>query len=436
MRLVSVRHTNMLRSSYFLLVPLAHTAVLAFTYFILVRMGVIGPIDYTNFIKFDAGWYATIVSHGYDYGSATESNTAFFPLFPYVWRLLIWATDSIWTICLFNSFLFTAGLYILKKVFEFSWTLFLVFLSLPTMMFMMVPYTEGLFFFFSALFLGGLRTGNRYMMIGGLFLAGITRPVAMFFIPVLIMVEIFTFRDLRTFFRNVLQFVTVPLLSLTAVFTFQYVQTGKWFGFWNVHSKIFYHKFAWPEFPLNTWGGPRILWHDGFAFFFAMAAVAALIIVAVRRLRKSEGVDEPQRPQLFSMGYLAVTGLYILFFNGRDSVGGTTLVSADRYITATAYFAVFVHWLAGSFSRDTLLRIACFVLLLLTFVSYRTFGVRFASYNTFELFTYRLLFAINIGLYVISMTGMGRRLLPLVYIFNVPLQLILLHHFAQGEWVG
>ncbi|MGZ3883087.1 MAG: hypothetical protein ACXVPD_02605, partial [Bacteroidia bacterium] len=41
-----------------------------------------------NIIKWDAQWYSTISTNGYEYYWFMASNSAFFPLFGYTWKLL------------------------------------------------------------------------------------------------------------------------------------------------------------------------------------------------------------------------------------------------------------------------------------------------------------------------------------------------------------
>ena len=41
-----------------------------------------------SLLYWDAGWYHSIVEHGYRFDAHAANNTAFFPLFPYLWKAL------------------------------------------------------------------------------------------------------------------------------------------------------------------------------------------------------------------------------------------------------------------------------------------------------------------------------------------------------------
>jgi len=388
-------------------------------------------------MQFDVGWYASIVRQGYIYSNVPEDNCAFFPLFPLIWKLMIRHTGSIWAVCIYNAFAFITGMYILKRAFRFSWAYFLLFLSLPSNMFMFVPYTESTFFLFSSILLAGIQCDNKYLVILGLLLTSVTRPVTFFFVPIILISELLSYRDFGSFIRRSLLYLTVPVSGIIAVFIYQLESTGVWLAFFKVQSRLFHHQFSWPVFPLNTWGGARILWIDAFAIFFALAAGLALLIVIIRRIKKGN-VDGnvPDRAFVFSMAYLAICGLYILFSNGVDGGGGTTLVSANRYIIATPYFAIFLLFCNRHASTDKVFRISFFLMLALSFISFRTFGPWFSQYSELVKFIYRLFFAINIFMHVAFNTNFGKRLIPLIYMLNMVLQVVLLQQFASGEWVG
>jgi hypothetical protein len=50
---------------------------------------------------FDCVWYQSIINHGYSFHYNQQSNVAFFPLFPFVWKML---GLSFFSMSLFNLF--------------------------------------------------------------------------------------------------------------------------------------------------------------------------------------------------------------------------------------------------------------------------------------------------------------------------------------------
>ena len=57
-----------------------------------VILCLIGLIEYfpnnVNLVSWDAVWYNGIKDNGYYYDPSRQSSVAFFPLFPYLWRLI------------------------------------------------------------------------------------------------------------------------------------------------------------------------------------------------------------------------------------------------------------------------------------------------------------------------------------------------------------
>lgn len=69
------------------------------------------------------------------------------------------------------------------------------------------------------------------MIMGGLFLASLTRPSAVFFIPAIISMEVLHYKDIKTFLKNTVSYITPSLMSILLVFFIQYQATGVWFAF-------------------------------------------------------------------------------------------------------------------------------------------------------------------------------------------------------------
>lgn len=245
-----------------------HALIMCVVYKLELLSSFITKIEPYYLKEWDAYWYGSIAEHGYLYDEAKPSNSGFFPLFPYTWRLLWKLTKaSVQGVCLFNGMLFLAGMLVLRKAFNFSWMYFLVFISIPSNMFMYVPYTEAIFFFFSTLLLVGLRTNNAYLVAAGLFFASLTKATALFFLPAILCMEILNFESLWQCVKRTAAYAFFPLLGLFSVILFQYKATGVWFAYYRTQAHFWKRTFHVPEFPLTTWGGPRVLWLDGRRFF-------------------------------------------------------------------------------------------------------------------------------------------------------------------------
>ena len=110
-------------------------------------------------------------------------NRDFFPLFPYTWHLLQASATSI---ALLNWSVFSIGMALLATAFEARRSELLLLLSVPSLMFMYLPYTEAFFFLFAVLLILGLKEKNLLLTTLGILLCGIVRPTAVVFAPALL----------------------------------------------------------------------------------------------------------------------------------------------------------------------------------------------------------------------------------------------------------
>ena len=101
--------------------------------------------DEVNLRSWDVTFYESIARGGY--GSRAH-NTGFFILFPLLWKI---SHLGIWGICAFNLLSFAIGFAFLSQVAEEAdKTTFLLWLTLPSLYFCFLPYTEALSFLFGA----------------------------------------------------------------------------------------------------------------------------------------------------------------------------------------------------------------------------------------------------------------------------------------------
>lgn len=102
-----------------------HLILVYLIYQLLLLGSFISSIDVYHFKQWDAYWYAGIAKDGYRFSETKPSNTAFFPMFPYLWKAL-WKISNagVGLICVFNTLLFLAGMLVLKKHFNFPGLVF------------------------------------------------------------------------------------------------------------------------------------------------------------------------------------------------------------------------------------------------------------------------------------------------------------------------
>lgn len=238
-----------------------------------------------NISQWDAGWYASIVQSGYTFVEGKACNLAFFPLFPLVWK----ATGlSVYGVSILNLVLLMISSGLLVYAFKLSRRETLLLLSMPSMFFCFVPYSESVFFLSASILLVGLHKEKLWLTLLGVFLASTARSASLIFLPILIFLAILFYASSK---QKVREFFLVGLGSLVgslAVFLLQFAQTGKFVEVFKVQT-YWNRVLQWPEFPITTWDRFRLVWLDGLAFLAGVFAVVLCCVWLWKRYRKTLG---------------------------------------------------------------------------------------------------------------------------------------------------
>lgn len=320
-----------------------HILIWLTLYLVFSFMGFIeGVPDNIKVINWDAGWYKDIVDNGYSLREKGQSNVAFYPLFPYMWKYL--GLQGI-GISVFNLFLMLFGMLMLKKTFKFDNYTMLIFLSIPSMFFNFIPFSEALFFFWGALAIYGLKYNYIWTVIG-IFFMGLSRSASMIFIPMILFMQCMAI-DFKRFDKSDVKVLIQAIWMLLAaaiswlvVQYIQYVATGEFFVMFEV-QKSWGRGFSYPKLFLTTYDEGRLVWLDGFAYLVGLFAVILCFKVV---LKKYKDLSHQFRPYiLISFAYLTMIFLIVSFFS--PSTTGTQIMSANRYVFATPFFTVFLIFL-------------------------------------------------------------------------------------------
>lgn len=325
-----------------------HLSLLGLGYILLYFLGEIQLLPTEdNWIQFDAGWYEIIKNDGYARRSDGSNPTAFFPLYPLLWR---WSTCGGIGIGLLNALFFYTGLWLLVKNFAIHRLQVLLYLAIPSTLFFYFPYTEATFFLMTSLFLVGFQRENKWFIISGLLLASMTRPSVLFFFPALIFSYLVSQKEWAFIFKwkvakPLLLGLLAVILGLSLVVYIQYVETDVWFAFWRTQSEQWGNHLQVPELPLRTWTGSRLMWLDGMAFSCAVVALILVLKALVGTFLKTKVTGfqlekKNSKAYYFAIAYLAIIGLFTLLYHGKDPLGGTTLMGINRYFFATAFFVL------------------------------------------------------------------------------------------------
>lgn len=429
--MISNLHST-LKSSLLILV---HAIFVLATYYVFLFLGFSEPDFNIGKLKlFDGGWLYSIVENGFVYDQNGQSNIAFFPLFPIIWKFL--AVDQI-SICLINYFFYGVGLIVLQKLWRFDDILLLISLSIPSAIFFYLPYTESIFFLSCALLLYGLDRSTSAAVVG-MFLACFSRSASFVFVPIIVITCLF---NLNFSLKNFKRLGLLLLACLSSFFLsqyYQYLDTGKYFGtfavqkFWNREMNV-------PQLFLTTWDSGRLIWLDGLAFLTGVLAIYFSILFLIRKIRNENSTI--RESLLFSIGYLGLITITSTIYTGVDAAGGTTLLSINRYVFATPFFVVFLSYL----TKLNLVKVKHIVFFLVfSLAIWSCFGfwdeIRNVIPGEMSKTSTKLYFAI-VTLYsfmylLISKSKYKKLLWSGLYVFNVMLQMVLFNYFIKAIWVG
>jgi Mannosyltransferase (PIG-V) len=217
-------------------------------------------------IRWDAAWYLSIVKDGY----RPDGRAAFFPLFPYVTRLLSAVTPNIWVAgLLLNAVCLMMGLWLLVKWMEsvaphLSADVAVLFaLTFPSTVFFSAFYTEAPYFLFVTATL--VCASRQQFALAAAFgaTAAFTRSTGVLLCPALVAAVLFEWRrgsiDIRTAGRRIGWSLGIGV-GLLAYMAMLWQQLGQPFAFltaqqgWGRGQWVFPLQTVWRELQTPSYG--------------------------------------------------------------------------------------------------------------------------------------------------------------------------------------
>ncbi len=286
----------------------------------------------------DAAHYATIKDNLYTPTPQIEDsqfNTAFFPLFPLVWKLFFLPATGV---VFLNYLLHLLSALILAWVFckkSVTNALLLIFM-LPTLTVFLVPYSEAVFMLSISIALLGWKKQNKYMYIAGLLAASMTRPVFLLLIAAVAATEAFYVvrdKEYKISYKHVLITVITLLAGTFLVALFQKMyHHGSLFVFMTAQK----HWGTYFRIPSKIVDGSfESLGMNIFALVFCFYFGAAVLVP--KFLKKEETKTDPfDYWYYFSWIYLLIATLFVLLLQGGS------LHSLYRYTLCTPFFYIII----------------------------------------------------------------------------------------------
>jgi hypothetical protein len=423
--------------SRWVLLLLGHMAVFTALYSVLYCFDLVQLPTEQVLNRWDSGWFQRIRDYGYIYEEGKQSNVAFFPLFPYLWRFTGLGNLGI---SVLNVLIALLGMAMLLAALPCTRRQGLLLASVPLLMFTWVPYTEALFYLFAALILVGLHRQHLGWLLLGLMGCCLTRIAATFFLPALCFAELLGWLETRTIsrasVRALLLGVFVMAAAVGSVLWFQHAKTGEWLGFYKAH-RHWQHEWRLPTLWLHTSAKTRMLWLDVISLGIALSSAVIAIYLLISRLWKLKTALPNRLPASkavrFALGYCLCIGIFNVFQQGGDIVG------ISRYILGTPFFAVLL-WAAWQrrYSWSTWVfgaTVACIIIWLFGFPDYvQDFKAPQAMWY-FGLATAYVVAMLVAGNHFVKLS-FKRELGGAIYLFNTLIQAYMLNWFMSAVWLG
>lgn len=428
---------------------LIHFGIMLFAFYLLHHFNVL--LHYPNADNlplWDAGILATIRDHGYIYHPENmQWNTGMFPLFPYIWR---WTGLGAVGISILNYLVMLSAFWWLIKTYRFPPMLQLYLLSVPSMLFFFLPYSEAFFFLSATMIIAGVERENRWLMASGIYLAMLSRGTGLFFIPIAVLIEWmqdFSFRKevlIRVIKKSFLPILAV-VLAIATISIIQYVQTGYAFSFYEVqttHTNKHWHGL---HFPLTTWYQAENLWHDGLAALVGLGSGIILLFAGWGPLEQRKPGDPftwNTKVVRFSLMYLTVQVWYVIF-NAQihEPSGSVVIMSMGRYIFCTPFWMIFALAIVSrpvwnSTALIFTMIIAFGIICLMGIEIYFSDNHWWAQWDRPGLLYHFGMLVLTFPLFFANRKRVGPYFLLLGYLVGVFLQLVLFDSFMDGLWVG
>jgi hypothetical protein len=376
----------------------------------------LSEFDPNMLLQFDAIHYYGIMQHGY-----INESSAFFPLFPKIWK---YTGLGIIGISVLNVIIFATSSSILCRVFKSDIRTLLLFISLPSLFFAWLPYTESMFFLGATSILIGMRREHHYLILIGLAWCTLSRPAFTALLPAMIITTVLGEHSLRCKIIRSASYISISLLGLFLVSYIQFTETGSWTGFYTAQQG-YGNTFKLPNLPLTSWGGGAIVRLDSVALLLGLSCGIALTrSIYIRFTRVKYGL----RPEvLLSLGYIAGVSLIALLLRGGE------LYSLNRFIFATPFAFVLID---HAFKNPLTFKIKQAIMILSILIIYSILYASFVHIQTFLWYFATYLYLI-ILMYVPSIELSKHKIkLAILLMVAVSIQVYFFQRYLNNEWVA
>ena len=293
-----------------------------------------------KYLRWDAEIFSFIKDRNYVFEEEFrgEVRAAFFPLFPFLWKMTGLSPRGV---SVLNYFIFILSMGLLFAYLQPRTPLknksklpfFIALISLPTTIVYHIPYSESLFMLgMTVVVIGVLKEKYGLYFFGALLLA-MVRPATVFVLISILAIEAFRFlynRETNALIKNSILRGTPFVMGYLLVFIIQWTTSGSWTSFFDAHQ------FWASGLPENTWITDWSVEGYGMNVFSIFFIAIPACVLSGKIIWENRGNKIANRDYLLLSSLLYISG--ILIFTILTSNGN--IHSLFRFIMASPLFYI------------------------------------------------------------------------------------------------
>ena len=293
-----------------------------------------------KYLRWDAEIFSFIRDRNYVFEKEFrgEVRSAFFPLFPFIWKMTGLSPRGASAL---NYFIFILSMALLFAFLQpktpiknnLKWLFFLALITLPTTIVYHIPYSESLFMLCMTVVVIGVLKEKYGMYFFGALLLAMVRPATVFVFISLLAIEVFIFlrnRDTKALIKNSILRGSPFVLGYLLVFFIQWTTSGSWTSFFDAHL-------MWASgLPENTGITDWSIEGYGMNVFSIFCIATPACVLSGKIIWENRGNMMEKRDYVLLSSLLYISG--ILIFTILTSKGN--IHSLFRFIMASPLFYI------------------------------------------------------------------------------------------------
>ena len=333
-----------------------------------------------KYLRWDAEIFSFIRDRSYVFEEEFRGKvrSAFFPLFPFIWKTTGLSPRGVSAL---NYFIFILSMALLfaflqpKALIKYNLKgpFFLALITLPTTIIYHIPYSESLFMLCMTIVVIGVLKEKNGMYFIGAFLLAMVRPATVFVFISLLAIEVFRFvstRDSNALIKNSILRGAPFVLGYLLVFFIQWTTSGSWTSFFDAH--LMWASGLPENAGITDWSVEGYGMNVFSIFFIAIPAC----VLSGKIIWENRGNKMAKRDYLLLSSLLYISGILIftiLTSNGNiHSLFRFIMASPLFYIAAILLFYDFEKFKPTSIKSNTIFIALC--ISMLAFVALVSYG--------------------------------------------------------------